>query len=86
MFRQEEVFVGGWHEKTIEAMLRRRFEQNVSQLPPLGANRLEALPPAAFERKIEAGRAQKADAQPAGFPGVAMCAGVYLRTCGLPFP
>ena len=53
MFRQEEVFVGGWHEKTIEAMLRRRFEQNVSQLPPLGASRLEALPPAAFERKIE---------------------------------
>lgn len=53
MFRQEEVFVGGWHEKTIESMLRRRFEQSVSQLPPLGAGRLEALAPTAFERKLE---------------------------------
>ncbi len=53
MFRQEEVFVGGWHEMTLEAMQRRRFEQSVAQLPPLGAGRLEALSPAAFERKLE---------------------------------
>ena len=26
MFRQEEVFIGGWQEKTVEAMQRRRFE------------------------------------------------------------
>lgn len=53
MFRQEEVFLGGWKEKTVEAMQRRRFEQMVSQLPPLGSCRLEALSPAAFERRIE---------------------------------
>lgn len=53
MFRQEEVFVGGWGEMTLEAMQRRRFEQMVGQLPPLGAGRLEALAPAAFERKLE---------------------------------
>lgn len=53
MFRQEEVFVGGWQEKTIDAMQRRRFDQMVSQLPPLGAGRLEALAPSAFERKLE---------------------------------
>lgn len=53
MFRQEEVFIGGWQEKTMEAMLKRRFEASVSRLPPLGAGRLEALAPGAFERKIE---------------------------------
>ena len=53
MFRQEEVFVGGWQEKTIEAMQRRRFEQMVAQLPPLGGGRLESLAPSAFERKLE---------------------------------
>ena len=53
MFRQEEIFVGGWHEKTIEAMQRRRFEQCVAQLPPLGALRLGELSPKAFERKLE---------------------------------
>lgn len=53
MFRQEEVFVGGWQEKTLEAMHRRRFEQMVGQLPPLGAGRLEALAPAALMRKLE---------------------------------
>lgn len=53
MFRQEEIFIGGWQEKTIEAMQKRRFEQMVSQLPPLGAGRLEALAPAALMRKIE---------------------------------
>lgn len=53
MFRQEEVFVGGWQEKTIEAMQRRRFEQMVAQLPPLGAGRLSELSQAALERKIE---------------------------------
>lgn len=53
MFRQEEVFIGGWQEKTIEAMHRRRFDQRVAQLAPLGAVRLEALPPAALARRLE---------------------------------
>jgi len=53
MFRQEEVFIGGWHEKTVEAMQRRRFEQRIAQLPPLGTGRLTELSPRAFERKIE---------------------------------
>ncbi|MDD7175894.1 MAG: hypothetical protein PUH70_12620 [Clostridiales bacterium] len=53
MFRQEEVFVGGWKEKTLESMQRRRFEQRIAQLAPLGAVRLEALPPAALARKLE---------------------------------
>lgn len=53
MFRQEEVFVGGWREKTLEFMQRRRFEQQVAQLPPLGALRLAELSPKALERKLE---------------------------------
>lgn len=53
MFRQEEIFFGGWQEKTMESMQRRRFDQQVRQLPPLGAGRLEMLEPAAFSRKIE---------------------------------
>ena len=53
MFRQEEAFVGGWQDKTIEAMQRRRFEQMVAQLPPLGSSRLENLGAGAFERRLE---------------------------------
>jgi len=53
MFRQEEFIVGGWSEKTIEAMHKRRFEQCVAQLPPLGALRLAQLSPGAFERRLE---------------------------------
>lgn len=53
MFRQEEVFMGGWQDKTMESMRKRRFENQVSQLPPLGAGRLEALTPPAFRRKLE---------------------------------
>lgn len=53
MFRQEEIIFGGWKEKTIESMQKRRFEQLVGQLPPLGAQRLEELPPLVFERRIE---------------------------------
>lgn len=53
MFRQEEVFIGGWREKTIDAMQKRRFEQRVAQLPPLGAGRLSELSPAALERRLE---------------------------------
>lgn len=53
MFRQKEVFIGGWHEKTLESMQRRRFEQTVRRLPMLGAERLEALAPGVFARKIE---------------------------------
>ena len=30
MFRQEEVFPGGWPDKTVEAMRKRRFEQSIS--------------------------------------------------------
>ena len=53
LFRQEEVFIGGWQEKTIEAMQRRRIEQRVAQLGPLGAARMEALTSAALTRKLE---------------------------------
>ena len=53
MFRQEEAFVGGWQDKTIEAMQKRRFEQMVAQLPPLGSTRLENLGAGAFERRLE---------------------------------
>lgn len=53
MFRQEEVIIGGWREKTIEAMQKRRFEQCVAQLPPLGSMRLSQLSPGAFERRLE---------------------------------
>ena len=53
MFRQEEIFVGGWQEKTIEAMQKRRFEQRIAQLPSLGAGRLSELSPKAFERRLE---------------------------------
>ena len=42
MFRQEEILMGGWSDKTPEAMQKRRFEHSVKQLGPLGANRLEA--------------------------------------------
>ncbi len=53
MFRQEEILFGGWQEKTIESMQRRRYDQWIRQLPPLGAGRLEALEPAALARKLE---------------------------------
>ena len=53
MFRQEEAFLGGWQDKTIEAMQKRRFEQMVAQLPPLGSTRLENLGAGAFERRLE---------------------------------
>lgn len=53
MFRQEEVFIGGWREKTIEAMQRRRFEQRIMQLPPLGAGRLAELSPGSFALRLE---------------------------------
>ena len=53
MFRQEEAFIGGWQDKTIEAMQKRRFEQMVAQLPLLGSTRLENLGASAFERRLE---------------------------------
>lgn len=53
MFRQEEFIAGGWGEKTLEAMQKRRFEQCVAQLPPLGALRLAQLSPGALERRLE---------------------------------
>ncbi len=53
MFRQEEILMGGWSDKTPEAMQKRRFEHSVKQLGPLGANRLEALSPDALERRLE---------------------------------
>ena len=53
MFRQEEILMGGWQDKTLEAMQKRRFEQQIAQLPPLGAGRLSELTPRAFERRIE---------------------------------
>lgn len=53
MFRQKESFVGGWQEKTIEAMQRRRFNQMIGQLPQLGMQQLECLSPSGFARRIE---------------------------------
>ena len=62
MFRQEEILMGGWSDKTPEAMQKRRFEHSVKQLGPLGANRLEALSPDALERRLEQSWQLKADA------------------------
>ena len=53
MFRMEEVILGGWREKTIDAMRRRRFEVLVSRLQPLGSQRLEMLPQREFWRRLE---------------------------------
>lgn len=53
MFRQKEIFVGGWEEKTLASMHRRRFENAVAQFPQLGAERLCALNTEAFRRKME---------------------------------
>ena len=53
MFRMEEVILGGWREKTIEAMRRRRFETMVSRLQPLGAQQLAMLSPLEFGRRLE---------------------------------
>lgn len=53
MFRQEEILFGGWQERTIEAMHRRRYDQWIRQLPPLGTGRLDQLEPAALSRRLE---------------------------------
>ena len=53
MFRLEEVFWGGWQDKTIEAMRKRRYKQNLERLEPLGAERLDALTSSALERRLE---------------------------------
>lgn len=53
MFRQEEVIFGGWREKTIDAMRRRRFDLLMSQLSPLGAQRLHALSARELNRRLE---------------------------------
>ena len=43
MFRQEEILMGGWSDKTPEAMQKRRFEHSVKQLGPLGAKRFRRM-------------------------------------------
>ena len=53
MFRHEEIFVGGWGEKTVEAMQRRRFESAVASLPPLSTQMLHALTPSELKHRIE---------------------------------
>lgn len=53
MFRNEEIIAGGWGEKTIEAMQRRRFELTVASLLPLSTQRLHALTPIELKRRIE---------------------------------
>lgn len=53
MFRQADSFLGGWKDKTIEAMHQRRFTSRVSQLPSLGADRLENLSASALRYKLE---------------------------------
>ena len=53
MFRQADTFAGGWNEKTIESMRRKRFENRVRQLSALGAESLENIGTHAFQRKLE---------------------------------
>lgn len=53
MFRQADTFAGGWKDKTIESMHRRRFDNMVGQLPSLGAGRLENLSSSALRRRLE---------------------------------
>ncbi len=53
MFRQKEVFWGGWPDKTLEAMQKRRFEQSVKGMEPLAANRLAAMPQDKLQRRLE---------------------------------
>lgn len=53
MFRQADIFAGGWKDKTIEAMHKRRFESKVARLPNLGAERLENLSMDALRRRLE---------------------------------
>lgn len=53
MFRQEEVIFGGWREKTIDAMRRRRFDRMVSQLSPLGAQQLHMLSARELNQRLE---------------------------------
>ena len=53
MFRWEEAHFGGWNDKTIEYMEKRRFEQSIARLPSLGEAGIEVLNCAAFEKRIE---------------------------------
>lgn len=53
MFRQEEIIIGGWREKTPEALQQRRFEAQLRQLPPLGEGRLQALSAAQLTDRLE---------------------------------
>ena len=53
MFRQKETFYTDWREKTVDAMHQRRFRQAVSQLPPLGAERLSGLSYSALRRRLD---------------------------------
>lgn len=53
MFRQEESFAADWHENTIEAMQRRRFDRIKSQLPQLGAERIERMSFSALRHRLE---------------------------------
>ena len=54
MFRLNEVILGGWQEKTMDAMHRRRFDAMVARLPQLESQRLEMLGNGEFSRRIEA--------------------------------
>lgn len=53
MFRQVYTFTGGWKDKTIEALQKRKFEILVAQLHDMGTERLENLSHRSFERKLE---------------------------------
>ena len=53
MFRYEEAFAGGWSDKTIEAMRKRRFERILAQMKPLGECRFDALTAGELARRLE---------------------------------
>lgn len=53
MFRQEELFVGGWRDKTLESMQKHRLKRLVAQMPPIETQRLHALSAADLARRIE---------------------------------
>lgn len=53
MFRQEDSFHWDWRDKTIDSMQRRRFDQAIAQLPPLGVSSLDQLSSRALSSKLE---------------------------------
>ena len=53
MFRYEETFAGGWGDKTIEAMRKRRYERIMAQMKPLSECRFDALTAGELAQRLE---------------------------------